>query len=69
MISAKIVSVLLFAGALTLWELFFRQRYFDWVTSQGGVVGTGEIFLGYALVGTITALTNWIIIKRLQKVG
>lgn len=69
MISAKIVSILLFAGILTLWEVFFRQKYFDWILVQGGVVGTGEIFGGYVLVGIVSTFTTWIILRRLRQVG
>ena len=67
MISQKIISVLLFAGALTLWEVFFRQKYFDWILSQGGVVGTGEIFGGYVVVGAVTTLITWILLRRLRQ--
>jgi len=66
-ISAKVVLILIWAICATVWELIFKQAYYSWVQSQGGVTGFGEVFLGYAGVGLVATLISAVIVRRLKR--
>lgn len=67
MLSARIVQVLVLAAVLTVWELAFKPMYTNWVLSQGGVMGLGETFVGYAIIGLTGLLIVEIILRRLRR--
>lgn len=66
-VSSKVVSILVLAATLTIWELLFKQPYYGWVAGQGGAIGFGEVFIGYTGIIFLGTIVTWIILRRLKQ--
>ena len=65
-LSERLVSVGAYALSLTLWQFFGYPAYESWVLARGGVMGVGEVFVGYSMVLGAATVVSWIVIRRLK---
>lgn len=65
-ISANLVTILIWAASATVWELLFEPWYQAQILAQGGVIGFGETFISYCMLGVIALTISWLVRRRLQ---
>lgn len=69
MISAKIISILVFAAIFTVWNLFLQDLFMGWMEQQYGNVGIGGgYFVGGVMLSIASMAVSYILIRRLRKV-
>ena len=65
-LSGKMIWILVFAGVMTMWTLFFQKNFENWIISQGYPLGIGETYLGFILPSIITLIIAGYLTSRVR---
>jgi len=65
-LAADFVTILIWAGSATIWQLVVDPWYKTQIIAQGGVIGFGETLFSYIMLGTIAMILSWFVKRRLR---
>lgn len=66
MLGKVLMKALVFVATFMAWELYLKDAYYSWVTSQTGPVGLAEIAVGWAIPFGFAFLTSEILTRKLK---
>jgi len=61
---SNLVKAMIFAFALALYDMFFKQTYILWLEARG-IAGIAGVALGYFTAIVVAMLLSWTITRRM----